>query len=54
MKITFTFIDRFPIEGSANIGEVLALSKEVLETEVKEETDIIDDETVWWLIIPNI
>ena len=29
-----------PIKGSANIGEVLALSKEVLETEVKEEADI--------------
>ena len=54
MRITFTFIDRFPIESSANIGEVLALSKEVWETEVKEETDIIDDERVWWLIITNI
>ena len=40
-----TVVDKV-IESSANIKEVIAISKEALGTEVNEEVDIIDDERV--------
>ena len=38
-------IDTF-IKGNDNIGEIVTISREALETKVKEETDIIDNEVV--------
>ena len=43
--INNTVVDKV-IKGNANIGEVLAISKEVFENEVKEKSDIINDEVV--------
>ena len=40
-----TVVDKI-IKGITNIGEVLGISKEAVETEVKEEADIIYDEVV--------
>ena len=43
--INNTVVDKV-IKGNAKIGEVLAISKEAFEIEVKEESDIINDEVV--------
>ena len=40
-----TVVDKI-IKGNTNIGEVLGISKESVETLVKEEADIIYDEVV--------
>ena len=34
------------IKGNDNIREIVTISREALETKVKEETDIINDEVV--------